>query len=52
MNNTLRPFQSINYVKFYYKKVVRIYNNGETLNIAWDRKRAAFYYKNVIKIKE
>lgn len=33
-------------------KVVRIYNNGETLNVAWDGKRAAFYYKNVIKIKE
>lgn len=33
-------------------KVVRIYNNGETLNVAWDGKQTAFYYKNVIKIKE
>ena len=28
-------------------KVARIYNNGETLNVAWDGKRTAFYYKNV-----
>ena len=28
-------------------KVVRIYNNGETLNVAWDGKQTAFYYKNV-----
>ncbi|MVX64815.1 hypothetical protein GKZ28_14040 [Clostridium chromiireducens] len=28
-------------------EIVRIYNNGETLNIAWDGKQTAFYYKNV-----
>lgn len=28
-------------------KVVRIYNNGETLNVEWDGKQTAFYYKNV-----
>lgn len=28
-------------------KIVRIYNNGETLNVAWDGKQTAFYYKNV-----
>lgn len=28
-------------------KVIRIYNNGETLNVAWDGKHTAFYYKNV-----
>ena len=33
-------------------KVVRIYNNGETLNVAWDGKQTAFYHKNVIKIKD
>ncbi|MBE6088138.1 MAG: hypothetical protein E7206_08885 [Clostridium beijerinckii] len=33
-------------------KVVRIYNNGETLNIKWDGKQTAFYYKTVKKIKE
>jgi len=33
-------------------KIVSIYNNGETLNVDWDRKRTAFYYKNVMKIKE
>jgi len=33
-------------------KVVRIYNNGETLNVKWDGKQTAFYYKNVRKVKE
>ena len=28
-------------------KIVRIYNNGETLNVAWNGKQTAFYYKNV-----
>ncbi|RII32575.1 hypothetical protein D2A34_23195 [Clostridium chromiireducens] len=28
-------------------KIVRIYNNGETLNVVWDGKQTAFYYKNV-----
>lgn len=28
-------------------KIVRIYNNGERLNVAWDGKQTAFYYKNV-----
>lgn len=32
-------------------KVVRIYNNGETLNVQWEGKRTAFYYKNVRKVK-
>lgn len=32
-------------------KVVRIYNNGETLNVEWDNKQTAFYYKNVSKVK-
>lgn len=27
-----------------------IYNNGETLNISWDNKQTAFYYKNVRKV--
>jgi signal peptidase I len=31
-------------------KVVRIYNNGETINVDWEGKRTAFYYKNVKKI--
>ncbi|PSM55406.1 MULTISPECIES: hypothetical protein [Clostridium] len=31
--------------------VVRIYNNGETLNVKWDGKETAFYYKNVRKVK-
>ena len=32
-------------------KVVRIYNNGETVNVKWDGKQTAFYYKNVSKVK-
>lgn len=32
-------------------KVVRIYNNGETLNVEWDGKQTAFYYKNLSKVK-
>lgn len=32
-------------------KIVRIYNNGETLNVKWDGKQTAFYYKNVSKVK-
>lgn len=28
-------------------KIVRIYNNGETLNVVLDGKQTAFYYKNV-----
>ena len=32
-------------------KVVRIYNNGETLNVEWDGKQTAFYYKNVKKVE-
>ena len=33
-------------------KVVRIYNKGETLNVKWDGKQTAFYYKNVRKVEE
>ncbi|NOW31139.1 hypothetical protein [Clostridium beijerinckii] len=32
-------------------KVVRIYNNGETLNVKWDGIQTAFYYKNVTRVK-
>ena len=32
-------------------KVVRVYNNGETVNVKWDGKQTAFYYKNVSKVK-
>lgn len=31
-------------------KVVRVYNNGETINVAWNCQRTAFYYKCVKKI--
>lgn len=31
-------------------KVSSIYNNGETINITWDHKHTAFYYKSVKKI--
>ena len=32
-------------------RVVRIYNNGETLNVAWNGKQTAFYYKNVRRVE-
>lgn len=32
-------------------KVVRIYNNGETLNVEWDGEQTAFYYNNVSKVE-
>lgn len=43
-------------VKFNYNglqvgKITRIYNAGETVNISWNNKSTAFYYKNVEKIK-
>ncbi|WP_297418758.1 hypothetical protein [Clostridium sp.] len=31
-------------------KVVRVYNNGETVNVKWDGKQTAFYYKNISKV--
>jgi len=31
-------------------KVMRIYNNGETLTVKWNGKQTAFYYKNVRKV--
>lgn len=33
-------------------RVVRIYNNGETLNVTWDGKQTAFYHKAVKKHME
>ncbi|WP_238948836.1 hypothetical protein [Clostridium sp. YIM B02569] len=39
------------YAKETYKgKVVSIYNNGETVNVVWNGKHTAFYYKCVRKI--
>jgi hypothetical protein len=31
-------------------KIARIYNNGETVNVSWEGKRTAFYYKCVKKV--
>jgi hypothetical protein len=31
-------------------KITRIYNKGETVNVVWDNKHTAFYYKCVKKI--
>ena len=31
-------------------RIVRIYNNGETVNVSWDKKQTAFYYKSIKKI--
>lgn len=30
--------------------IVRVYNKGETVNVSWDNKQTAFYYKSVVKI--
>ncbi|EKQ56291.1 MULTISPECIES: hypothetical protein [unclassified Clostridium] len=39
------------YAKETYKgKIVSIYNNGETINVVWNGKHTAFYYKCVRKI--
>ncbi|MFL0167687.1 hypothetical protein [Candidatus Clostridium helianthi] len=39
------------YEKETYKgKIVSIYNNGETINVVWNGKHTAFYYKCVRKI--
>lgn len=43
-------------VEFLYEKetckgnITRIYNNGDTVNVTWDGKHTAFYYKCVRKI--
>lgn len=31
-------------------EIVRIYNKGETVNVCWDNKQTAFYYKSVKKV--
>lgn len=31
-------------------KIKRIYNNGETINVAWNGKQTAFYYKCINKV--
>ena len=31
-------------------KIARIYNNGETVNVSWEGKRTAFYYKCIKKV--
>lgn len=42
-------------VKFDYHgpkegNIVRIYNKDESVNVSWDNKQTAFYYKSVVKI--
>ena len=39
-----------NYDGIQVGKVTRIYNNGETINVSWDHKSTAFYYKCVKKV--
>lgn len=41
---------SFNYHGMQIGKIARIYNNGETVNVSWDNKQTAFYYKSVVKI--
>ncbi len=39
-----------NYDGLQVGKVTRIYNNGETINVSWEHKSTAFYYKCVKKV--
>lgn len=41
---------SFNYEGSQVGEVVRIYNKGETVNVRWNNKQTAFYYKSVVKI--
>ncbi|OOM60940.1 hypothetical protein CLBEIC_56450 [Clostridium beijerinckii] len=56
MDANITEFEIGDLVEIEYKgikgtgKVVRVYNNGETINVAWEGKRTAFYYKCVKKI--
>ena len=43
---------SFNYKGLQVGEIVRIYNKGETVNVSWDNKQTAFYYKSVVKINE
>lgn len=58
-NSTKTLFEELkigNSVEFKYNgkqsigEIKSIYNNGETVNVSWDNKRTAFYYKCVKKI--
>jgi hypothetical protein len=52
----ITEFQINDSVEIEYKgiknvgKVVSVYNNGETINVAWNGQCTAFYYKCVKKI--
>lgn len=41
---------SFNYDGMQIGKIARIYNNGETVNVSWNNRQTAFYYKSVVKI--
>ncbi|ENZ33321.1 hypothetical protein [Clostridium butyricum] len=41
---------SFNYEGAQVGEIVRIYNKGETVNVRWNNKQTAFYYKSVVKI--
>lgn len=56
VDTNITEFETDDHVEIEYKgikntgKVVRVYNNGETINVAWNGQRTAFYYKCVKKI--
>lgn len=56
MDANITEFEIDDFVEIEYKgikgvgKVARVYNNGETINVVWEGKHTAFYYKNVNKI--
>lgn len=56
MDTDITEFNIDDTVEIEYKgsknigKVTRIYNNGETINVSWNGKSTAFYYKCVKKV--
>lgn len=56
MDKNITYFQVDDLVEIEYEgiksvgNVVRVYNNGETINVAWNGKQTAFYYKCIKKV--
>ncbi len=56
MDTNITYFQIDDLVEIEYEgiksigNVVRVYNNGETINVAWNGKQTAFYYKCIKKV--
>lgn len=54
-NNELELGDLVSFIyegQSYIGTIVTIYNNGKTVNVSWNKKRAAFYYKCVTVIQK